>query len=258
MDLSIITVTWNSEKYIADQIRSVVLAAENLDYEQIIVDNNSSDKTIELVEKKFPNTKLIKNKKNFGFAKANNQAYKIAKGEFVLFLNPDMKAEEGTIQKMINWMKENKDVGILSPKLLDENKKLDPTATPRRFPTLFDQLLIFFKIPRWFPKILDKYLGRDLDLEQVQIVDSVQGAFMLVKKELLDQIGFAFDERYFIWFEDVDLCREIKKLGYKVVYNPTWSATNFGGKSFAKRNLFWKQIRFFRSALTYFVKWGLK
>lgn len=258
MDLSVITVTWNSEKRIAGQILSVAFNYRNITCEQIIVDNGSKDNTVDIIKKTAPTVKLIESEKNLGFAKANNLALKEAHGEFILFLNPDTRVESGVLDRSVNWMYEHKDVGIMGCKLVRADGKINVKSRPRRFPTLKDQLAIIFKLHHFFPKILDDYLLTGINLEKEQSVDSVQGAFLLVRRELIEKLGHAFDERFFIWFEDVDLCREAKRLGYKVVYQPAWECIDYGGESFKKRNFIWKQFQFIRSMIKYFQKWGIK
>lgn len=257
MDLSIITVTWNSEDKIAEQISSAVSACEGLEFEQIIVDNGSSDETVKVIEgtaRELP-VQVIKNKKNAGFAVANNQGVKIAKGNFVLFLNPDMKMEENSMKKMLDWMKEKKDVGIASCKLLNDKNEFNKDAGPRRFPKIWEQIFIILKIPHIFPKVLDNYLIKDFDCNKEQEVDSVRGAFMLVRRELIDKLGSAFDQRYYFWFEDVDFCRECWKNNFKVMYTPIISCVDYVGQSFKKVKGTWKQKNFTKSMLKYFKKW---
>lgn len=257
MDLSIITVTWNSQKRIAEQILSVVLGCRNITCEHIIVDNNSNDQTVELIKKTSPTVKLIENKENLGFAKANNIAVKKAQGEFVLFLNPDMRVLGFNLDPLVNYMYEHKDVGILSCRLIQPNGEINPNTTPRRFPTIWNQLAIILKLPHLFPKILDHYLFRDFDSTKEQEVDTVQGSFLMIRKDIIDKLGRAFDERYYIWFEDVDLCKEVKKMGYKIIYSPLGTCIDYGGESFAKRNIWWKQKNFIKSMSKYFMKWGI-
>jgi len=257
MDLSVITVTWNSESRIADQISSVVLGCGNISAEQLIVDNNSSDKTVDVIKKDFPNVGLIENKENKGFARANNQAVEIAKGDFVLFLNPDMKVEEGSLEKLVNWMRGHRDVGIASCKLTKENGEVNLNAAPRRFPSIWNQLAIVLKLPHFFPKILDKYLMKGFGFDREQEVDSVRGSFLLIRREIVDKLGWGFDPCYFIWFEDVDLCREVKKMGYKVMYTPFVNCVDYVGDSFKQRSTLWKQKQFIKSMITYFGKWGI-
>lgn len=255
MDLSVITVTWNAKDNIIEQISSVIFGCKDVSYEQIISDNGSSDDTIKLVREKFPQVKIIENKKNIGFGAANNKGLEFAQGKFVLFLNPDMRVEEGSLDKMMTWMREYKDVGIASCKLVDQSGKFNPESSPRRFPKVWEQILLLLKVPHFVPMILDNYLMKDFDSEKEQTVDSVRGSFMLVRRELINKLGWGFDPRYFFWFEDVDTCRECWKHGYKVMYTPIITCVDYVGQSFKKRKTYWKQKNFTKSMLTYFQKW---
>ncbi len=257
MDLSVITVTWNSVNLIREQIKSVIGGCQHISFEQIIVDNASNDNTVEIIEKGFAQVKLIKSNNNLGFSGANNLATKEAQGEFLLFLNPDMRVAEGSLDTMVEWMKKRHDVGLASCKLLDQHGNLNKDALPRRFPTLWDQLAIIFKLPHVFPHINNKYLFADFIPDIEQEVDSVRGSFMLMRREVYEKLGWAFDPRYYIWFEDVDLCREVKKMGLKVVYTPIVSCVDYIGQSFKKRNTLWKQKQFILSMCKYFWKWGI-
>ena len=257
MYLSIITVTWNSEQHISEQIRSVISGCAGISFEQLVVDNGSSDRTVEIIKKDFPEIQLIANNQNQGFSAANNQAAERASGKYLLFLNADMKVGEGSLSKLVAWMDEHPDVGIVGPKLTDEQGQLNLNALPRRFPTLLNQLAIILKIPHLFPRVLNHYLYHDLDFTKEQEVDSVRGSCMLVRREIIKSLGWAFDPRYFIWFEDVDLCREATKLKWKVMYTPVVSCVDLVGTSFKKRNFWWKQFQLIRSMITYFWKWGI-
>lgn len=254
-NVTVITVTWNSSLLVGTQIESVVSGCKDISYEQVIVDNASSDNTVSIVKTKYPHVKLIANNENKGFAAANNQALSLVNGEFLLFLNPDMRVEEASLDTLINWMNIHKDVGIASVKLVDEKGNINEDAFPRRFPRVSEQLSLIVKLPHIFPHLLDTYLMKGFDVDKEQDVDSVRGSFMMVRKELIEKLGFAFDPRYFIWFEDVDLCREAKRLGYRVVHTPVISAVDYIGQSFKQRDSLWKQKNFTRSMLTYFQKW---
>ncbi len=255
MDLSIITVTWNAKDNIAEQISSVVSGCKTIDCEEIVSDNGSKDNTVDLIKQKFPKVKIIENNANIGFGAANNKGVEIAKGKYILFLNPDMRAEEGSLDKIVRWMDNHSDVGIASCKLVDKNGKFNIEAGPRRFPKVWEQILLLLKVPHFIPMILGQYLMKDFNSEVEQEVDSVRGSFMLVRRELVQKLGWGFDPRYFIWFEDVDLCREAKKHGYKVMYTPIITCIDYVGQSFKKQKSYWKQKNFSRSMLTYFKKW---
>lgn len=255
MDLSVITVTWNSKEHIGRQIQSVFSGSLKNSFEHIVIDNASTDGTAEYIRKKYPCVQLIANEKNKGFAAANNQGVKLAQSEFILFLNPDMVVEPGSLDTILDWMRNNKKVGIASPKLVDEQGNLNEHALPRRFPRVWEQVALILKLPHLFPFLLNKYLMKGFDGEKEQEVDSVRGSFMIVRRELIEKLGFGFDPRYFIWFEDVDICREAKKHGYNVMYTSVITATDFVGQSFKKRDSVWKQKNFTKSMLTYFQKW---
>lgn len=171
-------------------------------------------------------------------------------------LNPDLQVFPGSIKKIFDFAEQHEKAGIVGGRLLDADGKGKVNALPRRFPTIFDQLVILLKLHHIFPFLLDRYLRKDFDASIAQQVDSVQGAFMMIRRDLCVQIGRLFDERYYIWFEDVDLCREAIKHGFEVWYAPIDSAKDYGGRSFAKQSLLWKQMNFFRSMYKYFKKWG--
>lgn len=255
MNLSVITVTWNSAKLIGEQIESVKNGCQNISFEEFVVDNGSADDTVKIVKEKYPWVKLIKNEKNIGFGAANNVVTKMSSGEFLLFLNPDMRVSPGSLDKMVEWMCSHSDVGLASCRLIDENGILNVDAQPRRFPGLFDQLAIILKLPHLFPSILDSYMFKGFDADKEQEVDSIRGSFMIMRREVFEKLDFAFDPRYFIWFEDVDTCREVQRLGYKVVHTPIISCVDYIGQSFKQRTTLWKQKNFTKSMLQYFQKW---
>ncbi len=255
VDLSVITVTWNAADLITAQIASVRTGCEQTSYEQIVCDNGSSDATCDVVEQESPHVRLLRNQKNLGFSAANNRALEHASGEFVLFLNPDMRVSRGSLDTIVTWMRQHEDVGLASCKLVDEHDVLHPDAQPRRFPKAWEMIALILKLPHVFPKLLDGYMMRGFDADVEQDVDSARGSFMIVRKKILDELSFGFDPRYFIWFEDVDLCREIQRLGYRVVHTPVISCVDYVGQSFKKRDTLWKQRNFTKSMLTYFQKW---
>jgi len=255
MDLSIITVNTNDREKIIDQIFSVIAGADGLSFEQIISDNGSIDGSVEQIKNQFPNIRVVGNGKNIGFAAANNAALSLSSGEFILFLNPDMRVKSGSLKKLVDWLKVRSDVGIASCKLEDSAGSVQTQALPRRFPTLFDQTMILLKIPHLFPWVLNRYLYYRFDPNKEQTVDSVRGSFLLTRRQILATLGWAFDPRYFIWFEDVDLCKEVKRLGWRIVYTPIISCVDYVGQTFRSIPLFRKQVWMTKSMLIYFQKW---
>jgi GT2 family glycosyltransferase len=255
MDLSVITVTWNAKDNILEQINSVISGCKNISVEEIVIDNGSKDNTVELIKEKFPQVKMVVNKDNLGFGAANNQGAKIAQGDFLLFLNPDMRVSECSLDVIVDWLKKHPEVGIVGCKLTDENNNFSENARPRRFPKVWEMVALIFKIPHLIPSILDNYFMKDFKPELEQEVPSVRGSFMLMRREVYEKLGWAFDPRYYIWFEDVDTCREVWRLGYKVMYTPIISCVDYVGQSFKKRDTYWKQKNFTGSMLQYFQKW---
>ncbi|OGH88647.1 MAG: hypothetical protein A3J93_00950 [Candidatus Magasanikbacteria bacterium RIFOXYC2_FULL_42_28] len=255
MDISVITVNTNDKERIIAQIASVKNGAVGLNFEQIISDNGSSDGSVAEIKSKFSEVKIILNNKNIGFGGANNVAAKISSGRYLLFLNPDMRVAPDSLKTLITWADKHPRLGIASCKLVKETGEFNPDTSPRRFPKLFDQIIILLKLSHLFPSLLNKYLYHDLNHDSEQAVDSVRGSFMLMRRELFDKLGFAFDPRYFIWFEDVDTCREAKRLGYEVIYTPIISCVDYVGQSFKKLPSLQKQKWFTASMVKYFQKW---
>lgn len=255
MDLSVITVTWNSKKVIGEQIRSVQAGCTALSYEQFIVDNASSDGTGKYIEQEFPEVRFIQNRKNNGFGAANNQAAKDARGDYFLFLNPDMRVAPGTLDILLAWMKANPRVGLASCLLVDAAGQPHPEAQPRRFPHWKDQLAAIFHVQKFFPAVFERYLFKDFNPQKEQTVDTIRGSFMLMRREIYEKLGWAFDPRYHIWFEDVDTCREVWRLGLSVTYTPIITCFDMVGHSFKQRASFWKHQQFTKSMVIYFKKW---
>ncbi len=274
-DLAVIIVSWNVKDAVLENLRSVFAStgsgamnrAPTLDV--ILVDNASTDGTVQAVREAFPVVRVIANKENRGFAAACNQGMRevltppltpplrggdgeVGVHPHVLLLNPDMRVEPDALAKTVDYLDAYPNVAVLGAKLIGENGK--PMHHLRRFPTWKDQLTILLKLTRVFPKTIDRYMGRDLDLDLEQDVDSVRGSYFAMNRTALDSVG-RLDERYFIWFEEVDYCRQVKEKGMSVRYVPSIVAHDSVGKSFAKRGRWWKRKQFLTSLMKYFLKW---
>jgi len=256
MDLSIITVTYQSKQYIDSCILSLASNLIKSTYEHIIVDNGSTDGTIELIESGYSNyVRLIKNGTNLGFARANHRGLQASTGRLILFLNPDMQIHEGSLDRLLEWIERQQGLGIASCKLLNGFKFPNPTLRPFKFPSLFPYFLSFLGIKPFFCTTNPKFYYPSFNDDEEQEVDVVRGSFMLMKREVIERVGFPFDPRYFLLFEDVDLCREIKKIGLKVMYFPALSCIDFNGQSFSFHTLPWKYLQVARSFKIYVSKW---
>jgi GT2 family glycosyltransferase len=263
MDISIIIVSWQVSDLLKKCLETVFNSNGNLNFEVIVVDNASKDDSVTMVKENFSTEiasgklKLIASHQNLGFAKANNLGVKSATGDYILYLNPDTEIQSDTLEKALTFIKNNPECGILGPKMLYPDGSAQSSV--RRFPTFWPVFLMLIKAPKVFKRLkaIDHYLAVDFDYSRLQEVDQVMGAFMLMPKEVVEKVK-GFDERYFIWFEEVDLCLTVKKAGYKIVYNPELVIVHHGGKSFAQQTLINNQKIFFTSAFKYFTKNGLR
>jgi len=253
MDLSIIIVSWRVKDLLKKCLESVYNESPNLDFEVFVVDNASGDGTVEMIKKEFSSVNLIINKENFGFAKANNQAIRKAKGEFILLLNPDTEILDQAIEKAVRYMKDNEKVGIVGGRLY--NPDLSPQPSVRGFPTFWSMFMIMLKLHHLFSqaKVLTKYLVSDFDYDREQEVDQIMGAFFMLRAELFKKIGL-LNEHFFIWFEEVDFCKRVKELGYKIVYLPKCKVIHHFAQSFKQVMKVRNQEIFNRSLLYYFRK----
>jgi GT2 family glycosyltransferase len=250
--LSIIIVSWNVKEKLMENLAALYESAVDFDFEVFLVDNNSADGTALMVENDFPQTKLIANPDNYGFAKANNQAIKLAIGQYILLLNPDMRIFPDTLSNMVKWMDNKKTAFVAGCHLVDENNRT--ILHVRRFPEITDQLAIVLKLPHLFPNILNGYLRTDFDYSKEAKVDSVRGGFFMIRKSTIEKIGI-LDERFFVWFEEVDFCKRVKDKGGEVWYTPAARCIDHVGASFQQVAVSKKQMYFRESMLKYFMKW---
>lgn len=211
-DITIVVVTYNESNDILTQCFASVKASLNVTTELIIVDNSANTR-IEALAKTY-DAQYIANRKNLGFAAAVNIGMKRRKGRYVLLLNPDTSFSDHVLADMVGHLDTDKEVGVASCVIRYPNGTLQESI--RRFPTLIDQLQILFKIPHFIKtKAIERYMMRDVDPLATQDVDSIMGAFMFIREKTLQEVGL-FDERYFIWFEEVDYCHMVHDHGWKI------------------------------------------
>ncbi len=245
LQLSVVIVNYNVYHFLALCLRSVQKACSNINAEIIVVDNASSDNSCELLEKNFSDTVLISNKDNVGFSKANNQGVKIAKGEFILILNPDTVVGEKTFLNLLDFSKNISNIGAVGVQLIDGSGTFLPESK-RGIPT--------------FKASLNKLLGGDnekgtyyanhIDQDGTGEVDILVGAFMFLKRDVYLEVG-GFDEDYFMYGEDIDLSYKLLKLGYQNYYLGSSKAVHFKGESTRKDV---KYLKYFHGAMEIFYK----
>lgn len=254
MIVSISIVTHNNEKTIKDCLDSIFKNIKNINFKIIIVDNNSSDNTVEIIENNFKNIKLMQND-NIGFGVAHNIAIKLGTGKYHLVLNPDIIFIENSLKKLVNFMDKNCNIGLVSPKILLSNGSIQYLC--RRLPSLFSFIIIRFMpkfIRKFFQARIDYYEMRETSYNRIMDVLFLTGAVMLIRSSVLDKVG-GFDENFFMYFEDIDLCRRIQKISRTVFYPYTSVIHLWEGGT---RKNFQLLLISIRSAIYYFSKWGWK
>ncbi len=254
MKLSVIIVNYNVKYFLEQCLYSVRKAANLLpsEIEIFVVDNNSADGSCAMVKQKFAEVYLIENKQNTGFSRANNQAIRLAKGKYVLLLNPDTVVQEETFVKIVNFMDSHSEAGGLGVKMIDGNGNFLPESK-RSLPTPAVAFYKIFGFSKIFPKskTFGKYHLTYLDKEKTNEVEILSGAFMLLRKEMLDKIGL-LDETFFMYGEDIDLSYRILKAGYKNFYFPETTIIHYKGESTKKNSV--NYVLVFYEAMLIFAK----
>lgn len=261
LKLSIIILSYNTAAITKRCLTSLYKALSNdkvIEYEVIVVDNGSTDDTVKLLTSLRVNElRVIQNKTNLGFAKANNQAVKIAQGKYILFLNSDVIVDKISLKQLLNYLDDRPEVGALTVKVNLSGGMID-SASHRGFPTIWNSLCYFLgleKIFRNLPLVGQLFGGyhlTSLALNSIHEIDSPSGAFYLTRKRIMDEVG-GFDEDYFMYGEDIDLSFKIKKLGYKILYYPLFQVIHLKYASGLKKND-GKVKKYFYDAMKIFYK----
>lgn len=231
MDLSVLIVNYNTRQLTLDCLRSVYDSETGYSYEVIVVDNASADDSVEKIMEQYPQVRMIANEENTGFAKANNQAMEAAVGRYILLLNSDTIVQPDTLQTMVAFMDENPKVGASGCKVILPDGSLDK-ACRRGFPTPSASFYYAFGFSKLFPDRprFNQYQLGYLDPNESYAIDCLVGAFMLVRRETLQQVG-GLDETFFMYGEDVDWCYRIKQAGWDIWYHPVTYIVHYKGAS---------------------------
>ncbi len=252
LDLSIIIVNWNAQELLTRCLRGVQSTAQHISYEIIVIDNASTDGSVAMVRHDFPDVLLIENTENVGFAGANNQGMQIAQGRYSLLLNSDAFVEDHTLDTMVAFMDAHPEAGMSACKLLYEDRRLQPSCYT--FPTLKTEFYTALQLDKLFPQSPEfgGFLMTFWDFNDVRDVEVVMGAFMLVRREAVAQVGM-MDDSYFMYSEEVDWCYRFKKAGWKILYNPAVQTVHlWGGSSQQVRVEMFLQMH--RSKIEFFRK----
>jgi GT2 family glycosyltransferase len=252
IDLSIIIVNYNVKEFLLNLLDSIRIASINISVETIVVDNASDDGSVDLLQQKFPNVKLIANETNVGFGAANNQAMQIASGKYFLLINPDTIVREDTFIKMIDFFEHTPQAAIAGCKVLNPDGTLQ-LACRRSFPGPWTSFTKVTGLSSLFPKnrILARYNLTYLNENQTYEVDAISGAFLMLRKDVYEKIG-GFDEQFFMYGEDLDLCYRAQKSNFKVFYVHSTEIIHYKGESTKRSSL--DETKIFYEAMHLFVR----
>ncbi len=278
IDISIIIVNWRVRHLVEKCLDSIKEQESSVNVKIIIVDNYSNDGIAEMLMLNYPEVKYTGLMKNYGFAKANNLALGQASGKYVCLLNPDTELKPGFLEGVLKYFAANPGVDIIGPRLLNPDGSLQYSV--RRLPTLSSQIFTLLKLqniinpqvnlndvlPKYFlgfgkflrrlfgkTKVSLDYLASDFDYNKEQAVEQLMGAAIICRSEVFKKIG-NLDEKFYIWFEEVDFCKRARQAGLVIHYVPSLEVIHYGGQSFAQAPSLKKQWIFDRSLLYYFWK----
>ena len=229
-DISVIIVSFNTREVLRESLQTVEREQTDLRIEAFVVDNNSQDGSVEMVEREFPSVRVLRSPINLGFGAANNVALEIAKGRYVVLLNSDAFLCTDALKLAVQHMDESPKVGLAGGRLVGRDFSLQPSA--RMFPSILSDFLVLTGLAHKFPK--SRFFGQFdrtwADPMKAAEVDWVPGAFSIIRAEALQKVGF-FDPEFFLYSEEVDLCRRIQNAGFKIMYWPDIVVIHIGGES---------------------------
>ena len=230
MDISVIIVSWNVRDFLKRCLASIYRRGDAASFEVIVVDNASSDGSADMASREFPKARVIRNGKNLGFSAANNIGLKDAAGELVFFLNPDTELQDGTIGRIISFMAAHPEAAGLGCRLVYPDGSLQHSA--RRFPSFFTDLMEKLYLDWLFPGsgFFNYYHMGLWPHDRLREIDVPFGACLVVRKSVLDKIG-PMDERFFMYYDEIDLCYRIRQAGFRIYFTPDISVTHHSNKS---------------------------
>ncbi len=251
--LSVILVNWNTCDLTRQALASVYKETQGIDFEVIVVDNNSGDGSVEMIKKEFPQAVLIVNTDNLGFGKANNQGLKIAQGDYLMFLNTDVVVLDGALNKLVNYLDGHSDVMMVGPRLLNKDLTFQH-ACRRMLPNPLNSFFHIFGLTKIFKnnKYINEYKRYASDPDVTGLTQALSGAAMMFRGKVYNEIG-GFDERFFMYGEDLDFCKRTLDKGWKTVYVSDARIIHFGGQSSGKRRVK-SLVNFYEAMWLYYKK----
>jgi hypothetical protein len=233
-EVSVVVVNWNTQDILRDCLRSIYEQCGEIDIEVIVIDNASTDGSVEMVKKDFTQVTLIENSQNRGFAAANNKGIAISKGRYVLLLNSDTVVLDNAIAKTVAFADSHPEAAVVGCRVLNPDRTLQPTCF--MFPSILNMLLSSTYLYKLFPK--SKFFGRERmtwwNRNDIREVDVVTGCFMLVRQDAIKKVG-SMDEQFFMYGEETDWCYRFKQADWKILFTPCAEIIHLGGQSAQKR-----------------------
>jgi len=245
VDLTVVMVSYNTKELLKRSLKSIYQNVKGISFEIVVVDNGSRDNSVRMIRNKFPQVKLIENRENLGFARANNQAIEQSRARYFLLFNPDSSFKASPPHKMIKFMDNHPQVGILGCKILNTDGTIQPSNAS--FPNLFTEFLRAFQLKKLIPGVrargkigekwrgilgstLKEYLRVYWDSETIREVDWVTGACLLARRKAIEEVGL-LDENFFMYYEDADWCYRMRNKDWKTYYFPFFEVVHYVGKS---------------------------
>jgi len=253
-DISFSITNYNTKDFLGSCIDSVINGVKEHSNEIIVVDDASSDGSAAMIREKFPQVKIIENEINMGYVKSNNIGIRASSGRYIMSLNSDTVVLDGSIDKIIRFLDNNPNAGAAGPKLLNSDGSIQLQAR-RGFPTPINSLFYFSGLSRLFlnNKLMGGYLLTYLDDKATTEVDSLCGAAMIVKRDVIDKVGL-MDESYFMYGDDIDWCYRMKQAGWKVYYLPEAEIIHYGGRGGSRRQSYRNIFEFHRAMAVFYNK----
>ncbi len=250
--ISIVIVSLNVREILRANLNRLFALPNKYSFEVFLIDNGSTDGSARMVRDQFPPVQLIQNDYNSGFSHACNQGLRLAKGEVLVLFNPDMLMGEKVLEQTYDTLMGQKDIGVMGVRLMSPDGLV--VQSVRNDPMFFDQMLILLKLARLFPQSQNRYLAKNFDYSKSQNVEQVRGSYFAFRREVMEKVGL-LDELYFVWFEEVDFCRRVRKAGYRIWFDSNVYCTDIVGGYFKQVPARIKQYNFINSMRKYFAKW---
>ncbi|HEY6272597.1 MAG TPA: glycosyltransferase family 2 protein [Terriglobales bacterium] len=254
MELSVVILCWNDRKVIADCLRSIYAGTQSTEFEVIVSDNASSDESVEFIRMNFPQVRVLENSTNLRFSKGNNVGIRACKGHWILILNPDTMIHDGALDRWIQFADQHPEAGAFACRVLNADGSHQGCAQP--FPTVWREWIaaLYLRSLGYISDAFssDKYVRWKGDTERT--IDWHAGCSLLVRAGLLKRLG-GFDEQFYYYYEDVDLCHRIWDAGYPIVYTPEATITHLGGQSTTQRFPIPFELDKYRNRYRYYYKY---